>query len=214
MIYSLTFSRKKEYLFWPSRGLNRLTCVTRQIRGDSKLRDYTPPAEHTYSPAQRLFRRGLRSDLPGTADALKPATPPRDTVVQERISRKFPQKRARGFCRSSILDSKVKGENSRRNRVQIQQSPSTGRDRTNSTPSAPVLPDLLVRNTMTAQRSNNTPGGSQRISPTFIQPNEESTISSPSLFTRQIQLQQPHVEPFCLHFSLKSHPTHQHGLNH
>ena len=39
LIYSLTFSRKKELLFWPSRGLNRLTCVTRQIRGDSKLRD-------------------------------------------------------------------------------------------------------------------------------------------------------------------------------
>ena len=30
LIYSLT---------WLSRGLNRLTCVTRQIRGDSKLRD-------------------------------------------------------------------------------------------------------------------------------------------------------------------------------
>ena len=39
LIYSLTFSRKKELLFWPSRGLNRLTCVTRQIRGASKLRD-------------------------------------------------------------------------------------------------------------------------------------------------------------------------------
>ena len=39
LIYSLTFSRKKELLFWLSRGLNRLTCVTRQIRGDSKLRD-------------------------------------------------------------------------------------------------------------------------------------------------------------------------------
>ena len=39
LIYSLTFSRKKESLFWPSRGLNWLTCVTRQIRGDSKLRD-------------------------------------------------------------------------------------------------------------------------------------------------------------------------------
>ena len=37
--YSLTFSRKKELLFWLSQGLNRLTCVTRQIRGDSKLRD-------------------------------------------------------------------------------------------------------------------------------------------------------------------------------
>ena len=38
LLYSLTFSRKKELLFWLSRGLNRLTCVTRQIRGDSKLR--------------------------------------------------------------------------------------------------------------------------------------------------------------------------------
>ena len=35
----LTYSRKKELLFWLSRGLNQLTCVTRQIRGDSKLRD-------------------------------------------------------------------------------------------------------------------------------------------------------------------------------
>ena len=39
LIYSLTYSRKKELLFWLSRGLNRLTCVTRQIRGGSKLRD-------------------------------------------------------------------------------------------------------------------------------------------------------------------------------
>ena len=39
LIYSLTYSRKKELLFWLSRGLNRLTCVTRQIRGDSQLRD-------------------------------------------------------------------------------------------------------------------------------------------------------------------------------
>ena len=36
---SLSFSRTKELLFWLSRGLNRLTCVTHQIRGDSKLRD-------------------------------------------------------------------------------------------------------------------------------------------------------------------------------
>ena len=32
---SLTLSRKKELLFWLPRGLNRLTCVTRQVRGDS-----------------------------------------------------------------------------------------------------------------------------------------------------------------------------------
>ena len=39
LIHSLTFSRKKELLFWLSRDLNRLTCVTRQIRGDFKLRN-------------------------------------------------------------------------------------------------------------------------------------------------------------------------------
>ena len=32
---SLTLSRKKELLFWLPRGLNGLTCVTRQVRGDS-----------------------------------------------------------------------------------------------------------------------------------------------------------------------------------
>ena len=36
---SLIFPRKKELLSWLSWGLNRLTCVTRQIRGDFKLRD-------------------------------------------------------------------------------------------------------------------------------------------------------------------------------
>ena len=45
---------------------------------------------------------------------------------------------------------------------------------------------------MTAQRRNNTPGESQRISPTLIQPNEESTIPEDG----QIQLQQPQVELF------------------
>jgi len=95
---------------------------------------------------------------------------------------------------------KSRGRTLRQNHVQIQRAPSTGRDCTNSTPSAPVLPDLLVPNTITAQRPTNTPRGSQRISPTLIQPNEESTISSSSLLAipedRQIQLQQPHVEPF------------------
>ena len=37
LIYSLTYLRKKELLFWLARGLNLLTCVTCQIRGDSKL---------------------------------------------------------------------------------------------------------------------------------------------------------------------------------
>ena len=39
LIYSLTDSRNKELSFWLSRRLNRLTSVTHQIRGDSKLRD-------------------------------------------------------------------------------------------------------------------------------------------------------------------------------
>ena len=30
---------KKELLLWLSRSLNRLTCATRQIKGDSKLKD-------------------------------------------------------------------------------------------------------------------------------------------------------------------------------
>ena len=38
-IYSWSFWKKKELLFWLSWGLNRLTYVTRLVRGDSKLRD-------------------------------------------------------------------------------------------------------------------------------------------------------------------------------
>ena len=38
LIYSLTYWEKKGVLFWLSRGLSRLTCVTLQIRRDSKLR--------------------------------------------------------------------------------------------------------------------------------------------------------------------------------
>ena len=36
-IYSLSYSREKELLFWFAWGLNRLTCVTCQIRGDSYI---------------------------------------------------------------------------------------------------------------------------------------------------------------------------------
>ena len=36
-IYSLSYSREKELLFWLAWGLNRLTCVTRQNRGDSYI---------------------------------------------------------------------------------------------------------------------------------------------------------------------------------
>ena len=36
-IYSLSYSREKELLFWFAWGLHRLTCVTHQIRGDSYI---------------------------------------------------------------------------------------------------------------------------------------------------------------------------------
>ena len=39
LICFLTYSRKKELVFWLSQGLNRLTCGTCQITGDSKLGD-------------------------------------------------------------------------------------------------------------------------------------------------------------------------------
>ena len=35
----------------------------------------TPPARHTFSPAQRLFGRSPHSDLPRPAASLKPSTP-------------------------------------------------------------------------------------------------------------------------------------------
>lgn len=100
------------------------------------------PQGHTYSPALRLFGRVLRRDLPQTADALEPATPPRDTVVQEHINepttyglvflsrifnpghlcvcqttpdvvvQSLDSRGNRRSCRSSILHDKVKGENS------------------------------------------------------------------------------------------------------
>ena len=49
----------------------------------------TPPAGHTFSPAQRLFGRVLRSDLPQLAHTLEPFTPSRDTVVADHIHRKL-----------------------------------------------------------------------------------------------------------------------------
>ena len=54
----------------------------------------TAPVGHTFSPAQRLFGRALRSDLPQTATSLAPFTPPRDTVVTDHLQRKLKQKRA------------------------------------------------------------------------------------------------------------------------
>ena len=54
----------------------------------------TPPAGHTFSPAQRLFGCTLRSNLPQTVTTLQPCTPPCDTVVAEHAHRKSEQKRA------------------------------------------------------------------------------------------------------------------------
>ena len=54
----------------------------------------TPPAGHTFSPAQRLFGRVLRSDLPQLAHTLEPFTPSHDTVVADHIHRKLKQKNA------------------------------------------------------------------------------------------------------------------------
>lgn len=89
------------------------------------------------------------------------------------------------------------GKALRQNHVQFQQVPPTGTDCANPTPSAPALP---VPNTMTAQHPNNKSRGSQKISLSSIQPNEQWTIASPSWLTisedQLIQLQQPHAEPF------------------
>ena len=54
----------------------------------------TAPVGHTFSPAQRLFGRALRTNLPQTATSLVPFTPPRDTVVRDHIQRRLKQKRA------------------------------------------------------------------------------------------------------------------------
>ena len=52
------------------------------------------PAGHTFSPAQRLFGRVLRSDLPQPTSGLEPFTPPRDTVEADHVQRKLKQKNA------------------------------------------------------------------------------------------------------------------------
>lgn len=54
----------------------------------------TPPARHTFSPAQRLFGRLLHSDLPRPAATLQPFIPPRDTVVADHGHRKLKQNNA------------------------------------------------------------------------------------------------------------------------
>ena len=54
----------------------------------------TPPAGHTFSPAQRLFGRVLRSNLPQALSTLEPRPSPRDKVVSEHVYRKLQQKQA------------------------------------------------------------------------------------------------------------------------
>ena len=54
----------------------------------------TPPAGHTFSPAQRLFGRVLRSNLPQPLTTLEPRHSPRDRVVSEHVYRKLQQKKA------------------------------------------------------------------------------------------------------------------------
>ncbi|CAB4038220.1 Hypothetical predicted protein, partial [Paramuricea clavata] len=54
----------------------------------------TAPAGHTFSPAQRLFGRVLRSNLPQPSSTLLPSTPPQDIVVKDHTERKSQQKRA------------------------------------------------------------------------------------------------------------------------
>ena len=54
----------------------------------------TPPAGHTFSPAQRLFGRALRSNLPQPSVTLEPSKLQRDTVVTDHLHRKLQQKQA------------------------------------------------------------------------------------------------------------------------
>ena len=52
----------------------------------------TPPAGHTFSPAQRLFGRVLRSNLPQPITTLEPHHSPHDKVVSDHLHRKLQQK--------------------------------------------------------------------------------------------------------------------------
>ena len=54
----------------------------------------TAPAGHAFSPAQRLFGRQLRTNLPQPASKLVPSTPPPDIVIKNHTRRKMQQKRA------------------------------------------------------------------------------------------------------------------------
>ena len=54
----------------------------------------TPPAGHKFSPAQRLFGRVLRSNLPQPITTLEPRHSPHDKVVSNHSHRKLQQKQA------------------------------------------------------------------------------------------------------------------------
>ena len=54
----------------------------------------TSPAGHSFSPAQRLFGRALRTDIPQSPATLVPSTPSRDIVIGDHIHRKEQQKRS------------------------------------------------------------------------------------------------------------------------
>ena len=85
LIYSLTHSRKKELLFWLSRSLNLLTCVTRQIRGvitwdRNELRPvWVRISLHTFL-FMRLHGTGLKMNL-DRSDFVSVADPTRVIFV-------------------------------------------------------------------------------------------------------------------------------------
>lgn len=54
----------------------------------------TPPSSHTFSPAQRLFGRALRSNLPQPPVTVESSKLQCDTVVTEHLHRKLQQKQA------------------------------------------------------------------------------------------------------------------------
>ena len=71
----------------------------------------TPLAGHTFSPAQRLFGRTLRRDLPQLASTLEPLSPPGDTVVAEQVQRKLHQKQTYDMHAGPLLADLPPGSN-------------------------------------------------------------------------------------------------------
>ena len=52
----------------------------------------TPPAGHTFSPAQRLFGRCLRTNLSQSSETLEPQVPPKNQIIRECAHHKLQQK--------------------------------------------------------------------------------------------------------------------------